>query len=642
MAFPPEFLDEIRQRVPLADVVGRRVQFDKRKSNYARRDFWACCPFHSEKTPSFHVDEGKGRYHCFGCGAGGDALTFLRETEGLSFPEAVEVLAGIAGVPVPQPSPQARVQAERRAGLTGAMAAAAAFFRESLQGPAGREARAYLERRGLDADTIRRFGLGWAPGGKELRTRLEKLGLSPEQMIEAGLVRRSDRDGSLYDYFRNRVIFPITDVRERIIAFGGRGISPEVAPKYLNSPDTPLFNKSRVLYNLPAARRAARDAGTVIVAEGYMDVIALVRAGFGHTVAPLGTALTEDHLTMLWSMAGTPVLCFDGDEAGLRAAWRSVDRALPLLTPGRSLRFAVLEGGQDPDDLIAAEGPSAMQAALDGALSLAAMIWRRETEHRRFETPEARAALEARLDEISAGLPDRRLRYHFREDFRARLRTMFSASQGRAGAGRHKGPAQAPGVSSLLRRSALAQMSRRSVSPSLAAGIARREAVERDLQRHAVLCRGREQALIRMAVAQPWMVARHWEELAEVTFLDRQLEELRRGILDLIGEKGSLDSGQLRSHLSRWGNARELERMLDQPDIHGAESAHPAHEGNPRLEHEWLHILSRHRRELNVRSELNGLVEAARSEFSDRAIAQLTALLTELWREESTRPEPGG
>ncbi len=637
MAFPPEFLDEVRQRVPLADVVGRRVQFDKRKSNYARRDFWACCPFHSEKTPSFHVDEAKGRYHCFGCGAGGDAITFLMETEGLSFPEAVEVLAGMAGVPVPQASPQARAQAERRAGLVDATAAAAEFFRNALHGPQGREARAYLEKRGLEAGVIRRFGLGWAPGGRALRAHLEQRGIAPERMVEAGLLRRSERDGGFYDVFRSRVIFPITDGRERVIAFGGRAISADVEPKYLNSPDTPLFSKSRVLYNLPGARRAARSAGTVIVAEGYMDVIALVRAGFEHTVAPLGTALTEDHLSLLWSMAETPVLCFDGDEAGLRAAGRTVERALPLLKAGRSLRIALLADGEDPDDLIASGGAPAMQAALDGALSLADMIWRQETEGRRFATPEARAALEARLDEVAEMLTDRRLRYHFRQDFRARLRALFAA--------RNMQPANrraelAPGPSSLLKRTELARMSRRSGGQD--GGAARPAAVERDLERHAALCGGRERALIRMALANPWLAVRHWELLADVPFLDRGLEDVRRAMVGLIGETGSLDSGQLRLHLSHWGNARELERMLDRLDVHGAESAHPAHEGDPQVEHEWLHILSRHRRELSVRSELSALVEAARLDFSDRTFAELTALLTELWRKDERHPRTDG
>ncbi|MFP4005070.1 MAG: hypothetical protein ACLFV8_14955, partial [Alphaproteobacteria bacterium] len=300
-----------------------------------------------------------------------------------------------------------------------------------------------------------------------------------------------------------------------------------------------------------------------------------------------------------------------------------------------------LEGGQDPDDLIASGGAAAMQAALDGALSLAGMIWRQETAGRSFASPESRAALEARFDDIVERLADRRLRYHFRQDFRARLRALFGARNMQGGA--RRGAAEtAQGASPLLRRRALAQMSRRSVSGGQDAGAARRQAVARDLERHAVLCRGREQALIRMAVAHPWLAARHWEALADVPFLDRQLENIRRAILDLIGETGSLDTGRLRLHLSHWGNARELEHMLDQPDVHGAESAQPAHEGDPHIEHEWLHILSRHRRELNVRSELNALVEAARSEFSERTIAQLTALLTELWREENRRPEPDG
>jgi DNA primase len=395
---PASFLDDIRDRLTLSAVVGRTVQWDRRKSHPGRGDFWACCPFHSEKTPSFHVDDSKGFYHCFGCKASGDAFTFLVEKEGLSFPEAVERLAAEAGLAMPSPGPEEEVRAAERASLHDVMEIAAAFFRNALSRPEGREARAYLAGRGLDEETLRTFGIGFAPDDKTaLKGHLAAAGVSPDRMIEAGLLIAGEDIAVPFDRFRNRIMFPIRDGRARVIAFGGRAMSPEAPAKYLNSPDTALFRKGEVLYNLDLARGPAHRQGTVVVVEGYMDVIALARAGFGNAVAPLGTAMTEAQLGLLWRMAPEPVLCFDGDEAGRKAAFRALDLALPLLRPGHSLRFAFMPAGQDPDDVLRDDGPEALATALAAAAPLVEVLWRRACELNDRSTPERRARFEADL-----------------------------------------------------------------------------------------------------------------------------------------------------------------------------------------------------------------------------------------------------
>src|SRR5713226_2379633 len=416
MAFPPGFLDELRSRIPLGDLVGRRVRLTRRGREQA-----GLCPFHNEKTPSFYVVEDKGFFHCFGCGAHGDAIGFLMRADNLDFIEAVERLAGEAGIAVPQQTPQDRERAQRQKTLLEALAAAADFYEAQLWAPAGTRAREYLTARGLDEETIRRFRLGWASDDRQtLRRALG--GDFPEALLhEAGLLRRPEGGGDPYDYFRGRVLFPIGDRAGRVIAFGGRTLGDD-QPKYLNSPDTPLFEKGRVLYAWAAARAnlgrdgdgAAAAAAAVIVVEGYMDVIALHRAGFATAVAPLGTALTEMQLRELWRLSPEPVLCFDGDSAGQRAALRALFRALPLLTPGRSLRFAALPPGEDPDSLVRGAGPSAVAEVLAGARPLSEMLWQAELGARPIDTPERRADLEHRLMAQAGLIADRTVQGEYR------------------------------------------------------------------------------------------------------------------------------------------------------------------------------------------------------------------------------------
>ena len=424
MAFPPSLLDEIRARIPVSEVVGRKVQWDRRKTQASRGDYWACCPFHAEKTPSFHADDRKGRYHCFGCQAGGDIFTFLTATEGLSFPEAVEALAGQAGLEVPKADPRSARREEARTSLYEVMEKAARFFEASLAGKAGREAAAYLERRGLTGEAIRRFRLGYAPNARHgLKEHLAGAGVTTEQMVEAGLLVSGDDIAVPFDRFRERVMFPIPDSRGRIIAFGGRALSPDAQAKYLNSPETPLFAKRTVLYNYAAARKPAQDRGTVIVAEGYMDVIALAMAGFENAVAALGTALTERQLQLLWRLAPEPVLCFDGDEAGQRAALRAVETALPDLKPGYSLRFAFLPEGQDPDDFIRNQGVRELENILEAHTTIAELLWDMVSSNKNMNNPSDLSKVDFDIDVYSKHIKDAKVRYQYVSFLRKKLAT---------------------------------------------------------------------------------------------------------------------------------------------------------------------------------------------------------------------------
>ena len=432
MRFPQHILDDIRARLPLSDVVGRKVTWDARKSQPRKGDMWACCPFHAEKNPSFHVDDHKGFYHCFGCGASGDHFRFLIATEGLGFAEAVERLAEEAGVALPAPTPEAARAERQRMALIDVVEAACRFFEDEFNGPAGAAARAYVEGRGLTPATAATFRFGLALDRRDaLKQHLARRGVDERQMVEAGLLVKPDDGRPSYDRFRNRLIIPIEDLRGRVIAFGGRTLDPAGEPKYLNSPETPLFHKSEVLFNAHRARAAARDAGRetgrVVVVEGYLDVIALHQAGIETVVAALGTAFTEAHLTLLWRLADEPLMCFDGDQAGRTAAYRAIDRILPLLAPGRSANFVFLPEGRDPDDIVRSGGRAAFAAAAADRVTLVDALWAREAAGAAIDTPERRAAFEARLNAIVATIADPMVRRRYEDDLRARLRELFFA-----------------------------------------------------------------------------------------------------------------------------------------------------------------------------------------------------------------------
>jgi DNA primase len=421
MSLPPGFLDELRNRVSLSSVVGRKVTWDMRKSNMGKGDMWAPCPFHQEKSASFHVDDRKGFYYCFGCHAKGDAVTFLKESENLSFIEAVEVLAREAGMPMPERDVRAAQVADRRTQLAEVTEEAVKWFRLQLKTNGAAEARDYLERRRLPVAAQDRWEIGWNPEHRQgLFQALQQKGFATDLILDSGVCAKTD-DESIYDRFRGRIIFPIRDARGRCISFGGRSLDPIARAKYLNGPETALFDKGRNLFNHGPARTAAGKGQPLIVAEGYMDVIALSEAGFTAAVAPLGTAVTEEQLHLIWRIAPEPIIALDGDKAGIRAALRVVDLALPLIQAGQGLRFAVLPGGMDPDDLIKAQGAGAMQRVLDQARPMVDLLWERETEGKVFDSPERKAALDKVLRAALARIGDPSIRAHYGEDIK-RLR----------------------------------------------------------------------------------------------------------------------------------------------------------------------------------------------------------------------------
>ncbi|MGB0498461.1 MAG: DNA primase [Rubricella sp.] len=447
MSITPAFLDELRNRVSLSAIVGRKVTWDMKKTNQAKGDWWAPCPFHLEKSASFHVDDRKGFYYCFGCHAKGDLISFVRETENVEFIGAVEILAREAGMQMPARDPEAARQAEKRASLADVMEMAVRHYRANLSGARAREARAYLEGRGLTAGTIDRFGIGFAPDARhDMLDHLNAKGVSEEMAVECGLAIRPDDGGQPYDRFRGRIMFPIRDGRGRCISFGGRAMSPEARAKYLNGNDTALFHKGQTLFNLDRAREAAGKTNRLIVAEGYMDVIALDQAGFSDAVAPLGTAVTPEQLHLMWRLVPEPVIALDGDAAGLRAAHRLIDLALPLLGPERALRFLILPKGQDPDDLIRSDGPSAFAALLDRTRSLVDLLWERETEGRPVDSPERRAAIDMALRKALERIEDRNLRRHYADAIRERRATLFGQwqRQGRGAAAGRRAFGRAP------------------------------------------------------------------------------------------------------------------------------------------------------------------------------------------------------
>ena len=421
MSLPPGFLDELRTRISLSQVVGRKVTWDMRKSNMAKGDWWAPCPFHQEKSASFHVDDRKGFYYCFGCHAKGDVLTFIKESENTGFMESVEILAREAGMQMPARDPKAAEKQDHRTQLAQVMEEAVKWFRLQLKTGAAADARAYIAKRGLSEAAVERWEIGFAPDARQaLFNALIQKGFAADLIVGSGVCAKVD-DGSIYDRFRGRIIFPIRDARGRAISLGGRAMDPNARAKYLNGPETELFDKGRNLFNHAPAREAAGKGQPLIVAEGYMDVIALSEAGFQATVAPLGTAVTEDQLRLMWRIADEPVIALDGDTAGIRAALRVIDLALPLLEAGKGLRFAVLPTGLDPDDLIKQQGAPAMQKVIETAQPMVSLLWRHETEGKNFDSPERKAALDKTLRAALKRIADPSIRGHYGEEIK-RLR----------------------------------------------------------------------------------------------------------------------------------------------------------------------------------------------------------------------------
>lgn len=501
MAFPSGFLDELRSRLRLSTIIGRHVKLTRKG-----REYQGLCPFHNEKSPSFSVNEDKGFFHCFGCGAHGDAIAFEMRLSNLSFSDAIEKLAAEAGLEVPQATPEDRRTEARRASLHDAMEAACRFYEGQLQTAAGREGLAYLRDRGLSDETIARFRLGWSPDNRyALKSAIMSEQIPEALLAEAGLLKRPEGDGASFDMFRGRVMFPITDRRGRVIAFGARTLG-DGQPKYLNSPETPLFHKGRTLYALAQARDVAAKTNQVVAVEGYMDVIALHQAGFNFAVAPLGTALTEDQITELWKLADEPILCFDGDAAGQRAMARASQRCLPILQPGKSLRFALLPAADDPDSLIRSKGNVAMRAVLDAAAPLIDIVWKLRIEGQTLDTPERRAAAERDLLDQAQTIADETVRKQYVQTLKDRLFAQFRPPRTMG-----KRPNTAPGTARRGLDGRLPGLGK--PPPPKAQGL------------------GRERLLLSILLSHPTLIDQVADRLGQTEFIDSDLDKIRRGIL---------------------------------------------------------------------------------------------------------------
>jgi DNA primase len=618
MRFPPQFLDELRARLPVSEVVGKRVRLKK-----AGREWKGLSPFNKERSPSFFVNDQKGFYHDFSSGKHGDIFTFTMESEGVTFPEAVERLASLAGLPMPKMSREAEAQEGRRRTLHEVIALAAKFFEATLAARAGAKARGYLADRGIDPATQIKFRIGYASVERfALKEHLGGLGVSVEDMIEAGLLVSAEDIPVPYDRFRDRVMFPISDLAGRIVAFGGRALDKEAKAKYLNSPETTLFHKGGMLYNGAAARKAAHQGATVVAVEGYVDVIAMVTAGYEATVAPLGTALTEDQLALLWKMADEPVLCFDGDAAGRRAAYRAIDIALPHVKPGKSLRFASLPQGHDPDDLIRSGGAGAIADVLAAARPLADVLWTREMEVGRFDTPERRAGLEARINELTNAIGDETVRRYYRQDLWRRLRTLTAPETpdrfarggpvqrgtGRAGrggpnrayaGGRGQEPALVP-LSPRLQASSIIRGSRSALPP-------------------------REALILLAAFNHPWLLETAAEQLADLEFFNSDADTLRRVMLDVTASRQSEhhpDGSTLRDVVMALGHGAVLQR-IEGALTHVADW--PAREGAAPedVRQWWSHVLTLHRKNRTLNKELKEAERALGEELNEQNFAWL-------------------
>ncbi|EJF78677.1 DNA primase [Candidatus Bartonella washoeensis] len=547
MRFPSDFLDEIRTRLPISTVIGQRVVFDPQKSKPSRGDFWCCCPFHGEKTPSFHCDDRKGRYYCFGCGVSGDIFTFLCELDGLRFSESVERLADFAGMKLPVFDPQSHKRQMEKADLYDVMKIATDFFQYSLHDKEGAQARRYLDERGVTPKLAERFRIGFAPTRRTaLREALSARGISIKQMEDCGLLKLGEDGGASYDRFRNRIMFPIEDLRGRVVAFGGRALDKDTPAKYLNSPETVLFHKGNMLYNAAAARKNSRFVGdekihSLLVVEGYMDVITLTKAGFEGVVAPLGTALTEAQIGLLWQMATDPILCFDGDEAGLKAAFRVADRVLPLLKAGVSVRFVLLPQGKDPDEVIRAGGAQLFNSFLQKSIPLIELLWLRAIYGKNFETPEARAALEKQLKQQIFTIKDADIRRYYFQDIKKRLfdffRPFFSKKKG---AGRYD------------------QKPRNRIFEDRSFSMLANSDIVRNSSHTVPL---REAAILLILAYYPELWYENFDVLSELELQNTQLVSLHQSMLEILGSQQLHDKETMVALLEERGQKALLERM---------------------------------------------------------------------------------
>src|SRR5579885_705574 len=629
MRFTPQFLDELKARLPVSEVVGKRVKLVR-----SGRELKGLSPFNKEKTPSFFVNDQKQAWFDFSSGKNGSIFDFVMESEGVTFPEAVERLAAMAGMALPKVSREDEERAARRNSLHDFVELAAKFCQDTLASKTGARARGYLADRGIDVATQLKFRLGYAPVERyALQEHLGSHGIATGDMIEAGLLIAGDDIPVPFDRFRDRVMFPITDLRGRVIAFGGRALEKDAQAKYLNSPETPLFHKGANLYNIATARQAAHDGAQLIAVEGYVDVIAMVSAGFAATVAPLGTALTEDQLGLLWKMADEPLLCFDGDNAGVRAAYRAVDLAMPRLLPGKSLKFALLPQGQDPDDLFRSGGRDALAEVIAAARPLAAMLWARETEGHQFDTPERRAALEARLNEIAASIGDEAVRKYYRQDFNARLAQFFAASSG---------PRREP-------RTGAADWRTRRDRPQRGAGgrpmpyvVVSQQLANSPVHRgHRSAVPRREALILQAALNHPWLLHDHLEELASLEFRHAEAEKLKGALIDIAAHAAALDAGGLMAELATRGLADAAQRIaasITTPSVWGAR---PEAAPDDVLV-TWMQLVGLHRQWHSLIKELKDAEQALGQDASEANYLRLRDVKARLARMDGTEAQIEG
>jgi DNA primase len=627
MRFTSQFLDELKARLPVSEVVGRRIRLVR-----AGREYKGLSPFNKEKTPSFFVNDQKQAWFDFSSGKNGSIFDFVMESEGVSFPEAVERLAQMAGMPLPKVSREDEARDARRKTLHDVVELAAKFFQDTLASRAGAKARGYLADRGLDPAGQLKFRLGYAPGERyALKEHLGSQGIPVEDMIETGLLISGDDIPVPFDRFRDRVMFPITDLRGRVIAFGGRALEKDAQAKYLNSPETPLFHKGATLYNIAAARQAARDGAQVIAVEGYIDVIAMVTAGFPATVAPLGTALTEDQLALLWKMADEPLLCFDGDSAGLRAAYRAVDLAMPRLKPGKSLKFALLPQGQDPDDLVRSGGRDAVSDIIGAARPLADMLWARETEGHSFDTPERRAALEARVNAVTTTVADDAVRRYYRQDFARRLSNFFAPAQA---------PRREPRAGGNWRERRNADWQRpvasRSAGRAVPYVVVSQQLASSPVHRGPRTAIPRREALIlQTALNYPWLLHDHLEELASLEFRHPDAERLKGALIDIAAHAATLDPEALKAELVSRNLIEAMERIAASITTSSVWGARPEAAPDDVLV-TWSQLVALHRQWHSLIKELKDAEQALGQDASEANYLRLRDVKARLSRIEGT------
>jgi DNA primase len=611
MRFPDSFLEDLRARLPVSEVVGRRVSLKK-----AGREWKGLSPFNKEKTASFFVNDQKAAWFDFSSGKNGNIFDFVMQTEGVSFPEAVERLASMAGVPVPKASREAEAREERRKTLHDIVELAAKFFENTLQSRAGAKARGYLADRGIEPKTQLRFRIGYAPAERfALKEHLGAQGVSAEDMVEAGLLIHGDDIPVPYDRFRDRVMFPISDLRGRVIAFGGRALDKDAPAKYLNSNENALFHKGGTLYNIAAARQAAHQGATLVAVEGYVDVIAMVTAGYEAAVAPLGTALTEDQLALLWKMADEPVLCFDGDGAGRRAAYRAVDLALPHVKAGKSLKFAILPEGQDPDDLLRSGGREAISDVIGAARPLADMLWQRETEAGGFDTPERRAMLDKRIVDVTNAIADQSVRKYYRQDLEERVGKLFAPVQAARGSGR---PWESRGRGERWQQGKGRGPFPRDVLPASSARLAA-SSIVRGVR--SVLP-SREALILLALVNHPWLLDTHAEELAALEFRHADGDRLRAAIMDAAATEHPLTPAAMRSAISARGQGALLARV-EQSITHPSDWPARENAAGEDVTLWWTHVVSLHRKSRTLHRELKEAELALGNEPSEENLAWL-------------------